>query len=45
MKKQHFDISIQAPKEKVWEILWNDKSYNTWTAVFSESSHAKSDWK
>ncbi|ESU20667.1 Activator of Hsp90 ATPase-like protein [Flavobacterium cauense R2A-7] len=44
MKKAKFTVSIEAPKEKVWQILWNDDSYPKWTAVFSEGSKAVSDW-
>ena len=45
MKKANFSVKINAPKEKVWETLWNDKTYREWTSVFSEGSHAVSDWK
>lgn len=33
-----------APKEKVWNVLWNDTTYKKWTSVFSEGSHAETDW-
>lgn len=45
MKKLNHTIQINAPKEKVWETLWNDATYRQWTSVFSEGSHAVSDWK
>ena len=45
MKRHQFKIAIDAPREKVWEILWNDKSYREWTSVFSEGSRAETDWK
>jgi hypothetical protein len=45
MEKQQFKISIDAPREKVWNILWNDASYREWTSVFSEGSRAETDWK
>lgn len=38
-------IDINAPKEKVWEALWEDKNYRQWTTVFHEGSHAVSDWE
>jgi uncharacterized protein YndB with AHSA1/START domain len=44
MNKLHFETKINAPKEKVWAILWNDESYRKWTNVFSEGSHAVSNW-
>jgi uncharacterized protein YndB with AHSA1/START domain len=45
MKKLNFTVEIHAPKEKVWNALWNDASYRKWTSVFSEGSYAVSDWK
>ncbi|MEO6731098.1 MAG: SRPBCC domain-containing protein [Ferruginibacter sp.] len=45
MEKINFSIDINAPKEKVWQILWDDASYKKWTSVFSEGSHAVTDWK
>lgn len=45
MEKQQFKIFIDAPREKVWDILWNDTSYREWTSVFSEGSRAETDWK
>lgn len=45
MKKKHFNIEINASKEKVWDTLWNDTTYRQWTAVFGPDSQAVSDWK
>jgi ligand-binding SRPBCC domain-containing protein len=45
MEKQVFNISINAPREKVWNILWSKDSYKAWTAPFAEGSHAETDWK
>jgi hypothetical protein len=45
MERKQFNVSINAPKEKVWNALWNDANYREWTAVFSEGSHAETDWK
>ena len=46
MEKLNFSTSINAPKEKVWEILWDDAGYRAWTSAFCEGSHAKTDnWK
>ena len=44
METIKFSIRINAPKAKVWEVLWNDDTYKQWTAVFSEGSRAVSDW-
>src|SRR4028118_1305076 len=46
MQKINFSTSINAPKEKVWQTLWDDGSYRKWTSAFSEGSYAETDnWK
>jgi len=45
MKRLDFDITINAPREKVWSILWNETTYPKWTAAFSENSQVRTDWK
>lgn len=39
-----FSTKINAPKEKVWEALWDDANYRKWTSAFTEGSYAESDW-
>jgi hypothetical protein len=39
-----FKVEIKAAKEKVWSILWDDKTYRQWTAVFCEGTYAVSNW-
>lgn len=45
MEKQDFKILIDASRERVWDVLWDDASYREWTAIFSEGSRAETDWK
>jgi uncharacterized protein YndB with AHSA1/START domain len=45
METLQFSVNINAAREKVWEVLWNDTTYRQWTAVFIEGSYAESDWK
>lgn len=45
MQKLSFKIMINAPREKVWSILWDDATYRQWTTAFSETSYAVTDWK
>jgi len=40
-----FNIEINAPREKVWEVLFGEKTYPMWTTVFSEGSKAETDWQ
>lgn len=44
MKKIAFSIDIKAPKEKVWNSLWDDENYENWTSAFCEGSYTVSDW-
>ena len=45
MKTLEFKISIDAPKEKVWEVLWDDQTYRQWASVFCEGTYAVSSWQ
>jgi len=49
MVTKHFIKTINAPREKVWEVLWGDETYPAWTQVFSPpgsgASTAKTDWQ
>ncbi len=45
MKKLHFNITINAPKEKVWHAMLDKESYKEWTLVFNAGgSYYKGDW-
>lgn len=45
MKTLKKTINIEAPKEKVWEVLTKDAYTREWYAAFSEGAHAVTDWK
>ena len=45
MEKQVFKVSIDAPREKVWQILWGENTYPAWTSAFAEGSRVETDWK
>jgi len=45
LSQLHYAIDIEAPREKVWRVLWDDKSFRDWSSVFAEGSYAVSDWK
>ncbi|MDP4219868.1 MAG: SRPBCC domain-containing protein [Bacteroidota bacterium] len=42
--KLEFSTSINAPREKVWHILWDDSTYRRWSSAFQDGSYAVSDW-
>lgn len=46
MNKKAFSVTINAPREKVWEQLWGKETYPVWTAPFSDGSSVETDnWK
>ena len=45
MEHKEYRVTIQAPKEKVWETLWSEITYPQWTSAFAEGSRAETDWK
>lgn len=45
METLKYHIEIDAPAEKVWDVLWNDRTYSQWTHYFSPGSIMKTDWQ
>lgn len=41
----HFSITINAPKEKVWHTMLDDKPYREWTKAFMEGGYYKGSWE
>lgn len=44
MQKLHFEIHIDAPREKVWDTMLQDVTYRKWTAPFHPGSYYTGDW-
>lgn len=44
MKKINLDITINAPREAVWDAIVNDAKYRRWTSVFEPSSYFEGGW-
>lgn len=40
-----FNIEIDASRDKVWDILFGEKTYPVWTAAFSPDSQVETDWQ
>lgn len=38
-------ITINAPREKVWDVLLKDEYTRQWYKEFKEGSHAETDWQ
>jgi len=43
-QKMHFEIVINAPKEKVWHTMLDDMTYREWTKAFSPGGYFEGDW-
>lgn len=46
MKKELVEksVSVNAPRERVWDVLLKDEFTKVWYAEFSEGSHVEGDW-
>jgi uncharacterized protein YndB with AHSA1/START domain len=44
MENLHFSIVIDAPREKVWEVMFGVETYPIWTDAFMPNSHVVGDW-
>lgn len=45
MEKLEFKITIDASREKVWDVLWGEDTYPVWTEPFSPGSKVETDWQ
>ncbi len=46
METLEFSIDVAAPRERVWEVLWDDETFRDWTSAFADDaagSHLQSD--
>lgn len=44
MKTLHFSITIDAPRERVWDTMLGSDTYRIWTAPFAEGSYFEGSW-
>jgi uncharacterized protein YndB with AHSA1/START domain len=42
--KTNFSIDINAPRQRVWDVMFDDKGYREWTSAFSGSSSFEGSW-
>lgn len=45
METLSYETVINAPAQKIWDILWGAETYGEWTQFFSPGCVLKSDWK
>jgi len=41
MKEIQFSIDINASKERVWETIWEDKTFRDWASIIDEGTYMK----
>jgi hypothetical protein len=44
MEQLHFDILIDAPRDRVWDLMLADTTYRIWTAPFADGSYFEGSW-
>ena len=44
MNRLHYEISIDAPRDKVWRTMLEQDTYRIWTTPFSEGSYYEGGW-
>lgn len=44
MKQLHFEITIQATQEGVWDAIVNDEKYRVWASEFYPGSYFEGGW-
>ena len=44
MQQLHFSIAINAPKEKVWQTLWDKNTYSDWANAIDPGHDIENDY-
>jgi uncharacterized protein YndB with AHSA1/START domain len=44
MVKMQFSIDINAPRQRVWDAMFDPHTYREWTSAFSPSSYFEGSW-
>jgi hypothetical protein len=39
MKEMQFSIEINAPKERVWDTLWQDETFREWASIIDPETY------
>lgn len=45
MKEMQFTVEIKAPKERVWQTLWQDQSFREWAGIIDPGTYMKGELK
>ena len=44
VKRIQFSVTIEAPVEEVWEVMFSAETYTQWTEAFAEGSYFEGSW-
>lgn len=44
MKRLQFTTTIEAPRERVWDVMLGPETYRIWTSAFAEGSYYEGSW-
>lgn len=44
VKQLQFEVTIDAPVERVWDTMLEPESYKRWTSAFTEGSYYEGSW-
>ena len=45
MKEMQFQVEINASREKVWDTLWQDKTFRQWASIIDPETYMVGDLK
>ena len=45
METLSYETTVNAPIQKVWDLLWSPETYTEWTQFFSPGSQFRTDWE
>lgn len=45
MKQMQFTVEINAPKDKVWDTLWQDKTFREWASIVDPETYMMGELK
>ena len=45
MKQMQFAVTIKAPRQKVWDILWQNETFRQWASIIDPGTYMEGDLK
>lgn len=45
MKTMRFSLQIDVPRQRVWQVLWDETTFSDWTSPFADGARLETDWR